>query len=305
MFNPLISIIIPTFNRPQLLLQTVHNVLNQTWENIEIIIIDDGVDDKSKNIILSLNNNKIKYDNTNNIGCALARLKGVKISNGEFITFLDDDDKWDENYLMNQLKIFNKNPLLNMVICNYEINNKNNKRDIRNMENFTINFKKNIHERPGPFFQCCMFRRQIFNQMDELFDPNSVPSEDWDFFMNLSKQNLSIGFSNQVGFIWNLSNSSQSSNLLQEAKGLVYIINKHYKFIHEICGFIILSNHYRRIARIYEKLQDFTNVKYYYQKAFYVAPYWWKNIFYFIIIKLGKKTGLTCIYFFRKMRNSI
>ena len=141
MYNPLISIIIPTFNRPQLLLKTVHNVLNQTWENTEIIIIDDGIEDESKNIILSLNNNKIKYDKTKNIGCALARLKGIKNSNGEFITFLDDDDEWDENYLINQLKIFNENPSLNMVICNYEINN-NKKRDIRDMQNFAINFKK-------------------------------------------------------------------------------------------------------------------------------------------------------------------
>ena len=52
-------------------------------------------------------------------------------------------------------------------------------------------------------------------------------------------------------------------------------------------------------------LDKYHLIKYYYQKAFYVAPYWWKNIFYFIMIKLGEKIGLSFIDFIRKMKNPI
>jgi len=300
--NPLVSVIIPTFNRSELILGTIKNVLNQTWKKLEIIIIDDGTTDETKHLILSLDDKILKYNkNKNNIGCALSRLIGVQMAKGDYIAFLDDDDEWDKNYLQNQLKIFTKQPFLDLVISNYVIKNENNVDDIRNMEPFVINFKKKIHEKPGPFFQCCLFKRKILQEMEKLLDSNTIPSEDWDFFMNLSILNPSIGYSNQIGFKWNLSNLSQSSNLIKEAKGINYLINKHKKNIIKICGFTILSSHYRRIAMIYEKIGDFKNTKQFYNKAYLAAPYYWKNFSYFLIMNLCQKIGFNVILKKRKI----
>ena len=303
MNSPLISVIIPTFNRQKKLLKTIKNVIEQTWDNLEIIIINDGLEGGLKKDIQSFKNDNILYKKTQkNLGCVRSRLLGFKISNGDFIAFLDDDDEWNNDFLKKQMDIFKKNNYLDFVISNYKINNSN---QIKNMEPFALDFKNQILQRPGPFFQCCIFKKKILQNMKDLLDTHSIPSEDWDFFINLSLLNPNIGFSNQIGFIWHFTKESQSSNLLNEAQGISYLINKHKIKIKNSCGLIVLSNHYRRIARIYEQLNNFKKIRFYYIKAFISAPYYWKNFLYLIIIMLGKKYNKNIINNMRKIRKLI
>ena len=247
MDEPIVSIIIPTYNRPRILFDTINNVLNQTLTNIKIIVIDDGSSEEMREIIQSFTDGRIHYIKTEeNLGCTGARLLGIQSSEGDFIAFLDDDDEWDNNYLNSQLQVFKENPSLDIVICNYEVQNVNDEVYTRNMQSFTTNFKQMIHKQTGPFFQCCMFRRGILDNSEELMDNHSIPSEDWDFFMNLSMRNPSVGYSPQMGFKWKYTQSSQSANFLLEAKSLDYIIQKHHNSIVDLCGYIILSDHYFR-----------------------------------------------------------
>ena len=117
MHEPLVSIIIPTFNRPDILPDTINNVLAQTWQNTQIIIIDDGTSEKSMEVVKSYNDDRIIYKKTKeNLGCAGARMFGIQFSEGDFITFLDDDDELTNNYLTNQYKIFKWNPSLDFVM---------------------------------------------------------------------------------------------------------------------------------------------------------------------------------------------
>ena len=267
MNDPLVSIIIPTFDRKKILLKTINNVLKQTWKNIEIIIIDDGISINLEPIIKSLKNGKIIYEKTEkNMGCALSRAIGVNLSKGDFIAFIDDDDEWHENYLINQLEVFKENKAIDFVISNYKINYFNQFEEIKNMESYVFNFQNKILESPGPFFQCCVFKKKILNNINNLVDTDCIPSEDWDFFINLSIKNPIVGFSKQIGFTWNLSTNSQSFNFSNEAKGITNLIKKHKKIIIKSCGQIMLSNHYRRIARIYEKLKDYNKIKLFYKK---------------------------------------
>ena len=301
--EPLVSVIIPTYNRSSILFNTIKKVFNQTWENMQLIIVDDYSSDDTRKTIQLINDSRIKYKRTErNLGCAGARSLGVQSSEGEFITFLDDDDEWKNNYLKNQLQVFKEYPLLDFVICDYQVQNIKSSRQYYNMKLFSKNFKRMIHKRPGPFFQCCMFRNKILEDIKDLFDSNAVPSEDWDFFINLSMRNPSIGHSPNIGFKWNYSLSSQSANLLSEAKSLNYIVNKHKKSIIQFCGRIVLSDHFRRIARLYEQLDDFQTGKTFYKKAFFSAPWWWKNFFYIILLSLGHKVSTKLIYLGRKYR---
>ena len=299
----LISVVIPTYNRSSILYNTIKNVLNQTWENIQLIIVDDFSSDDTRKTILSINDSRIIYKRTErNLGCTRARLIGVRFSEGEFIAFLDDDDEWDDDYLNGQIQVLKKNPSLDLVICNYKVKNLKGENRTHNMAPFAHDFLTMIHKQPGPFFQCCMFKREILNEIEELLDHSAIPSEDWDFFLSLSQRNPTIGFLPQSGFVWNYSLSSQSANLLSEAKSLNYIVNKHKESIIQLCGRMGMSDHFRRIARLYEQLDDFQAVKIFYKKAFFCAPWWWKNILYIILISLGHKVGTQLIYFGRKYR---
>lgn len=98
-----ISIIIPTYNRGDLILKSINSILNQTYNDIEILIIDDGSTDQTENIINSLGNNKIKYiKTTGNKGACFARNIGIKKATGKYISFQDSDDFYHYDKLERQ-----------------------------------------------------------------------------------------------------------------------------------------------------------------------------------------------------------
>lgn len=92
--KPLISIIVPVYNTGEYLSRCLDSILNQTYKNIEVIIIDDGSTDDSLKIIreYAKRNSAIKYFTQNNSGQATARNKGIKYADGEYIMFVDSDD---------------------------------------------------------------------------------------------------------------------------------------------------------------------------------------------------------------------
>jgi glycosyltransferase involved in cell wall biosynthesis len=99
----LVSVIIPCYNRDKWLEKCIQSVLNQTYTNLEIIIVDDGSIDQTVEIIKSFADKRIKYFFKENGGHASARNFGIKQSQGDWITFLDSDDYWDKNKIKTQL----------------------------------------------------------------------------------------------------------------------------------------------------------------------------------------------------------
>ena len=100
-----ISVIIPTYNRAKLLNRCLTSILNQTYKNIEIIVVDDGSTDNTKKIIYKINDNRIKYIKLKkNNGPSYARNFGIKKSKGEFISFQDSDDIYHKEKLEKQFK---------------------------------------------------------------------------------------------------------------------------------------------------------------------------------------------------------
>lgn len=97
--NPLFSIIIPTYNRAKLLEIAIQSVIDQTYEDWELILVDDGSTDETKNIIKGIKDPRIKYVYQENKKQSAARNTGVKNSVGKYICFLDDDDYYLENHL--------------------------------------------------------------------------------------------------------------------------------------------------------------------------------------------------------------
>jgi len=108
MKKTLISIVTPVFNSGDFIELTIQSVLNQTYKNWELILIDDGSSDRSREIIQSIiresQNDKIIFiEHPKNLGVAEARNSGTKIAKGDYIAFLDSDDLWDSDKLESQL----------------------------------------------------------------------------------------------------------------------------------------------------------------------------------------------------------
>lgn len=102
--SELISIVIPTYNRGGLIRDCVENLLRQTYQSFEIIVVDDGSLDNTKEVMEQMNDSRIRYYRLEqNQGACAARNKGVELSRGNYIAFQDSDDLWDEKKLEKQM----------------------------------------------------------------------------------------------------------------------------------------------------------------------------------------------------------
>ncbi|MBS4027399.1 MAG: glycosyltransferase family 2 protein [Ignavibacteriales bacterium] len=111
--QPLISIILCTFNRKHLVERAIHSVFEQTYSNWELLIIDDGSTDGSEKILLPLvkKDKRIIYTRHANKGLALSRNIGLQLSKGKYICFLDSDDEYEPNHIVKRLSFLEENSL--------------------------------------------------------------------------------------------------------------------------------------------------------------------------------------------------
>jgi len=119
--EPMISVIIPCYNQGQYINQAVQSVLDQTYQNFEIIIIDDGsTDKKTQNLLKNYDRLKTKVYRTKNQGASNARNYGYSLARGGFIQFLDADDFLDKNKFKEQIGIFERDKKVDICYTNYK-----------------------------------------------------------------------------------------------------------------------------------------------------------------------------------------
>jgi glycosyltransferase involved in cell wall biosynthesis len=115
-----ISVIIPTYNRSSYVLDTIHSVVAQDYDNIEIIVIDDGSTDDTRDKLASLIDNEIiQYIYQKNRGRSAARNKGISLATGEYLTFLDSDDLFETGKSSRQVRFFSEHPEVGLVHGGY------------------------------------------------------------------------------------------------------------------------------------------------------------------------------------------
>jgi len=118
---PKVSIVIPTYNRKKLVSRALRSILKQTFSDFEIILIDDGSTDGSKEVLqeFASRDSRIKLISQENAGVGVSRHRGITESQAPFVAFLDSDDWWDEKYLENQLGLLQDAPDdVVAVVCN-------------------------------------------------------------------------------------------------------------------------------------------------------------------------------------------
>ncbi len=105
--NPLVTIIISTYNRVSVLKRAVLSAVNQSYKNLEILIVNDASTDNTAVVVNSIEDQRVKYIcHEKNKGLASVRNTGIKNASGEFITFLDDDDEWLPEKIAKQLEVY-------------------------------------------------------------------------------------------------------------------------------------------------------------------------------------------------------
>ncbi|HET9530055.1 MAG TPA: glycosyltransferase [Blastocatellia bacterium] len=115
---PRVSVVIPTYNRAELLNETIKSVLNQSFKALEIIVVDDGSTDDTREVVSGLNG-PIKYIYQENKGRSAARNRGFKLSSGEYICFLDSDDLFSLEKVGRQVELLDSHKEIGFVYSDY------------------------------------------------------------------------------------------------------------------------------------------------------------------------------------------
>lgn len=185
MREPIVSVVIPTYNRSAYLKEAVESVLAQSYINTEIIVVDDGSTDDTHSVIKSYNGRVIYIKQENN-GPSSARNRGISIASGVFIAFLDSDDLWHRDKLEKQLGLFEKNDNIGLVASGHDvINNRSeliNRYILGSSELHQLKNKqlyKNFFSTPS-----VIVRKTCFDNAG-LFNENLCFAEDWDMWLRI------------------------------------------------------------------------------------------------------------------------
>lgn len=183
--KPLVSVILPTYNRAWILEDAVKSVLAQDFPNIELIIIDDGSEDETADI-LDFYKNSATIIRQENKGVSTARNTGIKSCNGSLIALLDSDDAWDKKKISCQVSFFNQNT--DAMICQTE--------EIWIRNGRRVNPKKKHKKLSGMIFEpslhlclvspsAVMMRRELLEHKG-LFNESFTVCEDYDLWLRIS-----------------------------------------------------------------------------------------------------------------------
>jgi len=291
--NSLVSVIMPVYNGASYLSETIESILNQTYKNFELLILDDLSSDNSVEIIRSFKDKRIKlFTNKNNQGYIAGLNFLVQKSKGEFIARNDQDDISLPERLYKQLKFFEKNPNLSIVggqintigkyvrKVSYPINNG----DCRSQ----LLFNTCLHH-PTVIFK----RKKIEKYISNLYDESKSPSEDYDLWSKLS---LSLMIENIPDIILKYRIHQNNYSTLQQEKQFEnnLIIReeyfKHYlkmrikknenilmnkiiynnKLLKE--DFLVLVNFFKNVLSFSKKHNDYLNIRQ------TISFYWLKSI---------------------------
>jgi len=182
-----ISVIIPVYNRPAFVQEAIQSVLDQSWSNIEIIVVNDGSTDDTP-LVLESFGDKIRIIHQENKGVSAARNTGINHSESKWIAFLDSDDIWLPEKLRLQMQFFENHP--DAKICQTEeIWIKNGRR---------LYPKKKHKKKSGMIFEHClplcivspsavMIHQDMFNLVGT-FDESLPACEDYDLWLRISCQ---------------------------------------------------------------------------------------------------------------------
>ena len=116
----MISVVIPLYNKERQIAHTLRSVFAQTFQDFEVVIVDDGSTDGSVAEVEKFTDSRIRLIRQVNAGVAAARNRGIEEAQGELIAFLDADDEWKPEYLATQYHLYQKYPECSVYACNYE-----------------------------------------------------------------------------------------------------------------------------------------------------------------------------------------
>jgi len=264
---PKVSVIIPTYNRAEVIGRAIKSVLNQTYQNFEIIIVDDSPDDETEKVVKIFNDKRIKYiHNREKTTPPAARNLAIKNSNpkSEYIAFLDDDDEWLPQFLERCIQKLEERKDLIAVIPNY-IHVSADGTKIGESNEVKQNWNTGIGNG-------AVIRKSLFIKENIWYDPKVIRPEDWDFALRVLKNHKIESISEPLVIYYH---SDEKRKTLSKSgippANVEYFFNKHISYFLKLRG-RPLAFFYFYIGKLYARSGEIRKGKSFFLKAFFHYP---------------------------------
>lgn len=225
-----ISVVLPTYNRCKTINRAVSSVLNQTYSEIELIIVDDASTDATENVISNIHDSRIRYIKLDkNVGPSRARNIGVDEAKSNYIAFMDSDDEWYSTKLERQMNYYLKNQQYGLVYCPYFYENGRKIIQIPSKlipkENLEGNIYYSLLDSNKIGTPTILIKKDIFLEFGG-FDENLNCLEDWDFALKVAGK-YKIGFVDDILMKAYLTSNGVNSNTKNAILGLIKICARY------------------------------------------------------------------------------
>ena len=223
---PTVSVVIPTYNRADVLPRTIDSVLSQSYDDFECIVVDDASTDDTEAVVSSYDDDRLRYlQHDENRGANAARNTGIRAATGIYVSFLDSDDEFLPENLVVTTAALEKRPDCAGVFTSF--------RSVRNgrVENVSVArpgempFERICSENAIGGFTCVMFRRDVFDSVGVL-DESLMSYQDWDLFVRVIESHEMVGI-NEVLATHHLHRDRISSNKRRKFDGQDRFLEKH------------------------------------------------------------------------------
>lgn len=221
---PLVSVILPVYNSEKYIENTLISIFNQTYTNFEIIVIDDGSNDNSRQVIEQYLD-KVNYYFQLNAGVSSARNNGIKHANGELIAFIDSDDMWHPKKLEYQVNVYNETPEVSIIYteCNKEKKfNGYIPIDELKTQPIKVNFI-DVFKMPYLKPTTVMVPKKTIEKYGD-FDTSLLTAEDVDFFLRCSYKETVMYIPQELVFM--LDDDNSLGNSMRSYIDNINVVNK-------------------------------------------------------------------------------
>jgi glycosyltransferase involved in cell wall biosynthesis len=249
--TPLVSVVIPAYNRGSLIRKTIESVINQSYANLEILVVDDSSVDNTADVVAAMDDSRIRYFRHDiNKGAPAARNTGILHSRGEFIAFLDSDDTWDREKIREQLDVMiSAGPDVALVYAGI--------RKV-NPDGECVGIKKPVYR--GRIFSrllrdnvigstsAPLIRVQVLKEDVGGFDESLPSRQDYDLWLRISRK-YAVEYVSRPLVDYLVHDDRISANSEWRIRGSKLILEKYWNEIKAHPA--ILAEHYYRLGRQY------------------------------------------------------
>lgn len=223
-----VSVILPTYNRARLLPRAIHSVLAQSYDDLELIIVDDGSEDDTADVVGNIRDSRVRYMRlARNQGISAARNRGLQKASGEYLAFQDSDDEWDPQKLEKQIRSLEAHPDREIVYCDMYRHRANG--SVLYFRSPSIQMGRLINPETGYWqsymlaMQPTLLRRECLQ--GETFDERLSLFEDLDLFLRLARRRRFVHL--QEPLVHYYQTYGLTANRKKEIKGRWQLLRKY------------------------------------------------------------------------------